>query len=38
MSGSLTTRKGGEPMSRPQIHPGDILAAELDEIGVTVRA
>ena len=32
---SWTITEGGEPMSRPPIHPGEILADELKEVGVT---
>src|SRR5437899_2975581 len=34
-SKSSTIIDEGEPMSRPAIHPGEILADELEEFGVT---
>jgi addiction module HigA family antidote len=32
---STTTRQGGQMKKRPAIHPGEILADELEELGVT---
>jgi len=35
MSRLLITIEGGDPMTRPAIHPGEILADELEELDVS---